>query len=52
MKTFKRYLYDIGIAPIPQTINVPAKRRDVDSDEQYGQIQQMQTQVSNMEFLI
>ena len=29
----------LGIAPMPQTINVPAKRRDVDSDEQYSEIQ-------------
>jgi len=26
---------ELGIVPMPQTINVPAKRHDVDSDEQW-----------------
>lgn len=30
---------ELGIVPMPQTINVPAKRRDVDSDEQFSEVQ-------------
>lgn len=30
---------ELGIVPMPQTINVPAKRRDVDSDEQFAEVQ-------------
>lgn len=30
---------ELGIVPMPQTINVPAKRHDVDSDEQFSEVQ-------------
>lgn len=29
----------LGITPMPPTITVPAKRRDVDSDEQFSEVQ-------------